>query len=81
MNNMIIIRDGVLWLRKGEGYIFWDLGAFRPDPRDFLKKDTYYRGTIHFDYENLSKGEKITFPRRLIVRLGKKSKENFINVR
>ena len=54
----------------------WDISAFRPDPRDFLKKGTLYKGTITFSKENLCDGTEILIPRE--IRIDKNKKFNNI---
>lgn len=54
----------------------WDLTSFRPDPRNFLKKGTLYKGTITFSKENLCDGTEILIPRE--IKVGKNKKFNNI---
>ncbi len=53
--------------KKGE-QTSWDITSFRPDPRDFLKKGTLYKGTLTFSKENLCDGTEILIPR--MIRIG-----------
>jgi hypothetical protein len=54
----------------------WDITAFRPDPRDSLKKGTLYKGSITFSKENLYDGTEILIPRE--IRIGRNKKFNNI---
>nr|QBK85679.1 MAG: uncharacterized protein LCMAC101_02740 [Marseillevirus LCMAC101] len=54
----------------------WDITSFRPDPRNFLKKGTFYKGTVTFSRENLFDGTEILIPRE--IRIGKNKKFNNI---
>jgi hypothetical protein len=64
-------------LPKKNVQISWDITAFRPDPRNFLKKGTVYKGTVIFSKENLCDGTEILIPRE--IRIGKDRK--FYNIR
>ena len=61
--------------KKGE-QTSWDTTSFRPDPRNFLKKGTLYKGTITFSKENLCDGTEILIPRE--IKVGKNKKFNNI---
>ena len=61
--------------KKGE-QVSWDITSFRPDPREFLKKGTLYKGTITFSKENLCDGTEILIPRE--IKIGKNKKINNI---
>jgi len=61
--------------KKGEQKS-WDITTFRPDPREFLKKGTLYKGNVIFSKENLYDGTEILIPRE--IRIGKNKKFNNI---
>lgn len=74
---IISIRDEILWIEMDGSKIFWDAGAFRPDPREYLNSGQKYKASIIFDIENLSSGALINFPREIII----DSKKTFVNIR
>ena len=81
-NAKIALDDRVLWLKMPNCQrIFWDPNAFRPELTDILEDKKEYGVNILFDSENLSNGELIKFPRRLVVNMPSKKKTIFVNVR
>jgi len=73
-------KDGLYIENKNGKNIFWDVTSFRPDPRDLLTLNKKYDGQVTFDYENLSLGKLIYFPRRIKITDDFGTKD-FVNVR
>lgn len=76
--SVIEMRDGVLWITRGETQMFWDVGAFRPDPRTTLKEGKNYKASVVYGEENLYSGEKISFPQKINI---PSPKSIFVNFR
>lgn len=82
-NNLIrgvvyLDRDNILWISYKREKIFWDANAFRPDPRNVLKKEKEYPSRILYEEENLYNGSSILVPRKINI---SKPKSLFVNVR
>lgn len=54
--------------KKNEQRSLWDITAFRPDPRNSMKKGILYKGTITFSVENLCDGTEILIPRSVRIK-------------
>jgi hypothetical protein len=76
----VSVINGVVWVETPNVRIFWDAGAFRPDPRDELKTGRTYKASIVFDTENLPSGAIVEFPRTFTIS-SKKTKKTFTNIR
>lgn len=55
----------------------WDLGAFRPDPREYLLPDKIYPSEIEMEVVHLYSGRKVRVPREIKTR----GKQRFVNMR
>jgi len=62
------------------GKLIWDLGAFRPDPRDYLKSQKTYSSRVQMETVHLSSGEKVKVPREVEISSSRGSRR-FVNVR
>jgi len=76
LRGIVSIKDGIMWVEVNDAKVFWDAGAFRPDPREELTRNKNHRATIIYDTENLPSGALVEFPREVIV-----NKKRFTNVR
>ncbi len=62
------------------GDTLWDLGAFRPDLREYMKIGRVYTASVHTVIENLFSGIEVQFPREIKVDIDGSSLK-FINMR
>lgn len=73
----IVIKNGIMWFTLPSKKIsFWDVISFRPDIKGQLKDNTSYKVRIHFSKENLTNGDLIFVPRKIVV-----NSMSFVNVR
>lgn len=69
-----LVGDSPHGLRLGR--IIWDLGAFRPDPRDYLEKEAEYSSKVRMEQVHLFSGRKVKIPREVWIQ-----NHHFYNVR
>jgi len=49
------------------GDLIWDLGAFRPDPRDYLSPNRTYNSKVQMEPVHLYSGRKVSIPRKIWI--------------
>ena len=60
------------------GNVLWDLGAFRPDPRNHMRIGKSYSSWVQTETESLLSGEEVQVPREVEII---SSRYRFINTR
>jgi hypothetical protein len=73
----IVLKDNVVWIDN----MFWDIGAFRPNLKEYLSLNKKYRADINFEEENLQDGNIIKYPKKISVKNISGSEKYFINIR